>query len=211
VVDPFAALNAELALLRPSPPDCAANLAPDGQPLEGYADRRRHAGETQLWPSGVSKGVAKVSYTHDAMIDLIIQDPCISQQQLAAHFNYTASWVSQIIASDSFQARLAERTQDLVDPTIRATVQDRFKAIVLRSLEILQAKLERPAHQIPDNLVLRSLETSSRALGYGAREAQPGPAVNVEFHLEGLADNLTKLLARKKAEILPPPLEGELG
>ena len=81
------------------------------------------------WPSGANRGVARVSYTHDAMIDAIIHNPTISQNQLAAHFGYTPGWVSQIIASDAFQARLAERTGELVDPTIRASVEDRFKAL----------------------------------------------------------------------------------
>jgi hypothetical protein len=162
----------------------------------------------EYWPSGAARGISKVHYTHDAMINCIIADPCISQNELAAHFGYTAGWVSQVIASDSFQSRLAERTSELVDPTIRATVEDRFKGIVLRSLEILREKLDKPSHQIPDNLVLRSVELSSRALGYGAREAQPaGPPISMHLHLETLGENLTQLLHRKKAEL--PPIEGD--
>ena len=163
------------------------------------------------WPSGAARGIAKVKYTHDAMIDLIIADPCITQNQLAAAFNYTAGWVSQIIASDAFQARLAERTGDLVDPQIRFTVEERFKGIVLRSLEILREKLDKPTHQIPDNLVLRSVELSSRALGYGAKMDPPAVSpVTMHVHLEQLGENLTSLLRRRKAEAMPP-LEGETG
>ncbi len=86
------------------------------------------------WPNGRARGVQCVSHTHVAIIDAIIADPCISQQQLAARFGYTAGWVSQILASAAFQARLAERTEELVDPTIRVSVEERFKAIVLRSI-----------------------------------------------------------------------------
>lgn len=153
------------------------------------------------WPSGAARGIQKVSYTHDAMIDLIIANPAVSQNALAAHFGYSASWVSQVIASDAFQARLAERTKDLVDPTIRATVEDRFKALVLRSLDILREKLDNPSHTIADNLALRTLELSSRALGYGARHDPAPPApVNVSVHLENLGGNLVQLLRRKKLE-----------
>lgn len=153
------------------------------------------------WPSGAARGVQKISYTHDAMIDLIIANPAISQNQLALHFGYSASWVSQVIACDAFQARLAERTKDLVDPTIRATVEDRFKALVLRSLDILREKLDKPSEAIADNLALRTLELSSRALGYGARQdPTPPAAVNVSVHLENLGGNLVQLLRKKKAE-----------
>jgi hypothetical protein len=158
------------------------------------------------WPSGAARGVAKVRYTHDAMIDAIISNPAISQNQLASHFGYTAAWVSQIISSDAFQARLAERNAELVDPTIRKSVEDRFKSLVVRSLEILAEKLNRPADQIPDNLALRTAELSSRALGYGAREMGPTLTVNVGDHLESLGDNLVRLLHREKARII----EGEV-
>lgn len=161
------------------------------------------------WPSGVSKGIAKVSYTHDSMIDLILANPTISQNQLAAHYGYSATWVSQIISSDAFQARLAERASSLIDPTIRATVEDRFRGLVYRSLEILSEKLEKPSHQIPDNLALRTLELSSRALGYGARDQTPPTApVEMHVHLENLGQNLTQLLHRRKAEATA--LDGEI-
>lgn len=151
-------------------------------------------------PAVKTQAIAKLSYTHAAMVDLIIANPSISQNQLAAHFGYTPSWVSGVIASDAFQSQLAERTKDLVDPTIRATVEDRFKALVLRSLDILRQKLDKPTEVIPDQLVLRSLELSSRALGYGAKVETPPTQVNVEVHLEQLGGNLVQLLQRKKAE-----------
>lgn len=155
-----------------------------------------------LWPSGAARGVQKIRYTHDAMVDLIIADPTISQNALAAHFGYTAGWVSQVITSDAFQARLAERSADLVDPTIRATVEERFKAMILRSLEILKEKLNKPSHEVPDNLAIRTLELSSRAMGYGAKETPPAaPAVSMHVHLETLGEGLTKLLQRKKGEV----------
>lgn len=184
----------------------ARNAAGLPAPVGGTAYRPEY--ESKEWPSGAKMGVRRCSYTHDAMVDLIVANPIISQNELAAHFGYTPSWVSQVIASDAFQARLAERTQELVDPAIRATVEEKFKGIVTRSLAILAEKLDRPTHQIPDNLVLRSLELGSRALGYGARDTQPASQVNMHLHLESLGENLTQLLHRKKAAL--PDIEGEL-
>lgn len=158
------------------------------------------AGVPTHWPNGRARGVQRVSYTHNAIIDALIADPCISQKELAARFGYTAGWVSQILASDVFRARLAERTGQLVDPTIRASVERRFKALVLRSLDILREKLDWPAAQVPDQFVLRSLELSSRVLGRGAGLAQAEVPGNVDNHLDVLSDNLVQLLRRKKAD-----------
>jgi hypothetical protein len=151
-------------------------------------------------------GIVKVGYTHDAMINLIIADPCVTQYELAAKFGYTASWVSQVISSDAFQSRLAERSAELVDPTIRATIEERFKALVLRSLEILRQKLDKPIEMIPDQLALRTLELSARAAGYGARiEQPPSPSGDMHVYLESMGEGLTVLLRRKRSEAI----EGE--
>lgn len=169
--------------------------------LDGLlADAMKEA-EPDKWPSGAARGVVKVRYSHAAMIDAIIANPIISQNQLAAMFDYTPGWVSQILSSDSFQAALLERTAEVVDPTLRATVQERFKALVTRSMAILMEKLDRPTSSIPDQLAIRSLELGTRALGYGARDVSPPVTpVSMHLHLENLGEGLTTLLRRKKAE-----------
>lgn len=146
--------------------------------------------------------IAKVSYSHEAMIDLIIAHPGISQNALAAHFGYTASWISQVISSDTFQTALAKRREQLVDPLMRETVETQFKALVARSFDILQQKLNRPAVEIPDNLALRTFEIATRAAGYGVRETPPvaQTPVEVNIHLEQLGGGLVALLQRKKHE-----------
>lgn len=145
-------------------------------------------------------GPAKVNYTHDGMINLLIANRGISQNQIAAHFGYSASWVSQIMCSDAFQAKLAERAAEIEDPTLRATVKEGLEGILARSMALLKKKLD--DENPPDQLVLRSVELSSRALGYGAREQQVNVQVNVDAHLEQLGGRLTGLLARKKSELI---------
>lgn len=114
--------------------------------------------------------IQKVRYSHDAMIDLIVANPWVSQGELARTFGYTEGWVSQVIASDAFQSRLAERKNELVDPTIRATIEEKFKGLVERSYQVLLKKLE--ANSVSDETALRTLEIASRAAGYGSRSAQ---------------------------------------
>jgi len=162
--------------------------------------------EPAQWPSGAARGIARVKYTHDAMIDLIISNPAISQNLLAAHFGYTASWISQVINSDAFQARLAERRGELVDPTLLASIEEQFKGVVARSLEVIREKLDNPAALIPNNLALRALELSARAAGYGARESTPPVSpVSVTVHLNEMGERLTELLRSKRQLI-----EGEI-
>lgn len=144
--------------------------------------------------------VAKVSYTHDSMIDLIIERPTISQNELAAHFGYSVPWVSHIIASDAFQMRLAARKDELIDPTIRATIEERFKALVYRSLEVLHEKLNRPVAAIPDNLALRAAELGARSLGLGGATA--APAAPQGDRLLVISERLVNLLHVRKEEAI---------
>lgn len=155
-------------------------------------------------PAGKPQAIAKVNYSHDGMINLILANRGITQNALASHFGYSASWVSQVMSSDAFQARMLERASEIEDPTLRATVEDGLRGLISRSMAILKEKLDKPAAEIPDNLAIRSLELSTRALGYGARETAVQVNVNVEQHLEAQAARLTTLLNREKAKALPP-------
>ncbi len=125
----------------------------------------------------------RVKYSHDAMIDLVIQNPMISQNELALYFNYTPSWVSRIMCSDAFNARLAERRDELVGTMLAVTIEERFAALAMRSLDVLQTKLE--SSQNPE-LALRTLEISSKAMGYGARK-DPVAQTNVVVMMPGKA------------------------
>lgn len=124
-------------------------------------------------PPPKKNAIDKVRYSHDAMIDMIVANPWISQGELARNFGYTEGWVSQVIASDAFQARLAERKNELVDPYLRATIEERFKGLVVRSIEILMRKLDET--KVSDETALRAAEIAAKALGYGNR----GPQVQV--------------------------------
>lgn len=196
-------------LLDRPPPKSGTYLPPTRVASPPVTDPILDALMDEVQPASVTrlpgKAIAKMRYTHDAMVDQIIANPTISQNALAALFGYSAGWVSQVIASDAFQTRLAERSAELVDPTIRASVEEQFKGLVYRSLAILRDKLNAPSAAIPDQLALQTLSLTTRALGYGARLEQPPSQVNVSVHLESLGDNLTQLLRRKRSEVIDVP------
>jgi hypothetical protein len=156
--------------------------------LEGQRDR-----VPGTLPNG--KQLTKIRYTHDAMIDLLVANPGISQNALAAHFGYTPPWISTIMATDLFQERLHQRREELVNPAVAASINERFKAVVFRSLEVLTEKLSAPVSQIPDNLALRAVELGAKGLavggfGGGVSINLPSPATD---NLERLAGRLLEL------------------
>lgn len=118
--------------------------------------------------SAQDQGILRVHYTHDAMIDLILAHPQMSQGDLAKYFGYTEGWVSRVIGSDAFQARLASRKEEVVNPAILASIEEKIKGLAHQSLEVIQRKLD--ATQSPE-LAIKALDLSTKALGMGARPA----------------------------------------
>jgi DNA-binding MarR family transcriptional regulator len=144
------------------------------------------------------------------MVTMIISSPGISQNEIADRLGYSASWVSTVIATDAFQAKLAEKREEIVDPIMRASAEEQARGLYFRSMEILREKLRAQPEQIPDQLALQTFSLSARALGYGAREQPPAAVqVNVEQHLNVLGENLTQLLRRKSAQ-LQETIDGEV-
>lgn len=120
--------------------------------------------------------ITRINYTHDALIDAIVTNPEKTQREFAAIFGYTESHLSIIMNSDAFQEKLCSRKEEIVNPILRATIEDRMKALVQRSTEIL---LDRLAIDPDPRLALKALEVTSRSLGYGAKAPQTSVQVNV--------------------------------
>ena len=122
-------------------------------------------------------GVKKVRYTHQAMIDLIIANPAISQGEIARHFGYTQGWVCQILSSDAVKEMLAARKRELTDPALVAAIEEKFEALARRSMDVLLEKLDLP--NASADVALKALDITAKALGYGA--SKQSIAVNTQF------------------------------
>lgn len=141
--------------------------------------------------------LGKVRYTHEDCINRILAEPTISQNTLAELYGYTPGWMSIIVNSDAFQARLAERRAELVDPILQVTINERFKALTIRSLEVLQEKLAKPADFVPDKLALEAAALGARSLGIGQAQTAPPPGSAAD-HLASLAHRLLDLQGAKR-------------
>lgn len=154
-------------------------------------------------PMGKAQPVAKLHYTHEAMIDLIIAEPGIYNEEIAERFGYTASWISTVVVSDIFQAKLAARREELVDPELRLSIKTQFSGLLQRSMEILRRKLDMPAKDVPDQLAVQVAKMASTSLGFGVKETKVSVS-ETHLHLTELGNNLVGLLRQRKAEAGAP-------
>lgn len=142
------------------------------------------------------EAIAKVRYTHTDMIDFILANPGISQNALAARYGYTVGWTSRVMSSDAFQSAMAARRTELIDPSLVATIDERFRALTNRSLDRLMEKLDAP--QVSDQVVLRAVELGAKAMGVGGNAAPVAPP---QDHLAILAQRLIALQANVRLGI----------
>jgi hypothetical protein len=96
------------------------------------------SGNEQQTPA---KGITRLTYTHDAMVDLILQEPTVTHKELAEIFQYSAGWIQRVCASDAFQARLAERRAQLVDPHVARSLNERLRGVTIKAIDIIDERL----------------------------------------------------------------------
>ena len=149
-------------------------------------------------------------YSHEAMISLIIEQPLWSHSQYAAFFGRTASWFAAILATDGFQQALDPYRDEITDPSITATMDERLRAIALRSMTVLQHKLE--DLKVPDETVLKGLEVTAKALGLGMGKKSSEEPVHekvVIMGIEGLAESLVdKMKLTGQGRLSAPKVPG---
>lgn len=113
--------------------------------------------------------VKKLKYTHEAMVDVIIQDPTVTHKELGELFGFSAGWVQRVVASDAFQARLADRKGVLIDPHLSASLNERVKTVTIQSLTVLSEKLG--AEEASAAFAMEALGVATKALQGAGRRA----------------------------------------
>ena len=117
----------------------------------------------------------RTHYSHEAMIDVVIANPTITQNQLAEQFDRSVPWISRIFGSDAFQAALAKRREEITDPFLIATIEERFRGLAYQSLDIITEKLAASRNV---DLALKGLDIAAKSLGFGARTVSGGGQTN---------------------------------
>ena len=120
----------------------------------------------------------RLSHCHEAVMNWMLLNPDRSLRECADHFGYTQSWLSTLIHSDIFQARLAER-QEGIRVRIADSIPQKMRMAADIGVEKLATALEKS--EDPD-FILDATDKLLHRLGYApARSAgaPPGQAGQV--------------------------------
>ena len=171
--------------------------------------------------------IARLSPSHEMVMNWIICNPDRNLRECADHFGYTQSWLSCIIHSDIFQHELARRQE-----TVRAAITQSIPEKLRRAGDIAVEKLTSQLEQTEDpEFILSAADKILHRLGYApqsSRAPQGGAGISVSqtnVYMASQADlaSARELMGRvgeamslpsppgaTLPEDGPPPLEGEL-
>jgi hypothetical protein len=143
--------------------------------------------------------LGRLHYTPQAMVDLMALRPDYTHAMLCAHFGRPVSWLPTVLASDAFQKALDLRRDEISDPSLTASLHERYKALAIRTSNVMMAKLESP--EATDFMVLKAGEIAFKALGMGQKHVEaPVPAAAVAAPVqESLAERLMKMMDERES------------
>lgn len=134
-----------------------------------------------------------------SLIEWLIAHPGASHAEIGAAYGRNAGWFSSVLVMEEFQTALAPVRSQVDNPSVTSTLEERFQALLVRGLDVLQTKLAVPNPDV--TLALEAGKLSVRALGLGAsgRDNAPPPAPQP---LATLADRLAELGREKRGQAI---------
>lgn len=123
--------------------------------------------ELELLPAARPQ-LARLSHTHEMLMNWLIVNPEKSMRECADHFGYTQSWLSSIVHSDLFQSALRDK-QMAVQARVVASIPERLR----RNAEIGLEKLGDIMEKCEDGeFILDATDKMLHRMGYAPQSAR---------------------------------------
>lgn len=152
-----------------------------------------------------SAGIQKVSIKHESIMNFLLENPTCSLGEVAGYFQISQSWLSCIIHSDAFQAKLRERQDTVFHHTVVATIKDKAALVAHAALDKLADQLTMGVVTDPKQLTETADKILGR-LGYGSNSGNQGVTVNVNnqsLHVDRtLLEEARERIGRTRQQVL---------
>jgi len=142
---------------------------------------------------------------HDVILDFLISNPSLKRGEIAREFGVTEAWLSTIIHSDIFQARLADRQDEFFSEAI-VPLSAKIEALAYKALDVVEDHLNL---QPSAELGLRTAELALKNSVFGTRAnlSNSGAGLNVENANIIIADPQMLARARERLGAVASPSE----
>jgi len=118
--------------------------------------------EETIKRQGVVKG--QLTYTHKAMMDLVLANPTMPLQDLADYFGVSVAWAKKVTMSDAFQAVLDKRREEIINPIILESVTEKIRGLTNNTLDMLNNRVELGIVKTPELIEIAKMGLTSQGL-----------------------------------------------
>jgi len=125
-------------------------------------------------PTDYTDKIVSISYTHEAIMAYMIAFPHHGLREIGSYFGYSQTWLSQLINSDLFRAKLKER-QDEHFSKLSATIVEKIEAAAHVGIEKLGNMLEKSEDP---KFVKDATSDLLAKMGFGAPRSSAGVSIN---------------------------------
>jgi hypothetical protein len=152
--------------------------------------------------------IKNISIKHDAIMDFLMANPAMKLGDVATHFQVTQPWLSCIIHSDIFQARLKEKSDVAFHSTV-LPLREKMIGVAHMALDKLADVLPK---ETETKVIASTAEGLLDRLGFGSKQSpmQPGTNVNLQVNvLRSELDEARALLGKAQKPMLEVTIDGE--
>lgn len=83
----------------------------------------------------------ELTYTHEAVADLILKEPTVTIAELAAIFGMRHYAIRKLVVHEVFKKHMAYRKATLIDPHISRSLNERARTISMQAMEIISKRM----------------------------------------------------------------------
>lgn len=157
------------------------------------AEANRMRSQEELYPAPARSPDSRVqlgrlSITHEAVMDWLLVNPGKGQMRLCAeYFGFTRAWLSSMVHSDAFQAKLRDKQEEHQKTNI-IPLRDQINGVAQRAVERLGEKVE----VIEDPRVLMDVaDKMLHRLGYAPKvDMNPAQVNNTQINQYAVSPEL---------------------
>ena len=155
--------------------------------------------------------IKRVSVKHEAIMEYMLVNPAAPLREVAAHFGVTQAWLSTIIHSDAFQAKLSEKKDDLFSATI-VPLREKMLGLAHMGVEKLGDAMEHASPISDKDFIADTTDNILKNLGYSPKSAPAGAMPMNQQNNYYVVDSNTLAQARARMgqgqQALEPQPEG---
>lgn len=158
-----------------------------------------------IYRGGKGVELKRLSVRHLSIMDYLLSNPIMPMSLVAEYFNVTGPWLSTVIHSDLFQARLASR-RTLMEQDQSKRIAHTLAEVAEKGVTAMKDSME--DKEVPIGTKHSMAKTALEAMGILGKSAKSdGPSVLNQTNIYQVSPNILAQSKARMERVVNSPLE----